>query len=629
MAISSVVVLVLLFIRRTAPFQDLDRLTYDLTIDNVGLNEPSPQIVIVDFDEDTFQRIRQFPLPRSLFAEAIQRVSAGRPKVIGLDVLLSEPRNPVDDKAMQDALTSAGVVVLATQAPVGILPAVTPLPIFCKPETPGAVSGFCEEGSPGALGEASVDMPIDDDGFVRQANLFSTGEPPGLSFPLMIAEQFAGESIQRGKKGYLNFLGRKIPYANSELKTILIGSWGREPGLRIPAWKLLTTDQVPPETFKDKLVLIGQTSSASGDTHFTPLFRVAGNGGTRYRMGGTLIHAAAIRTLLEGRAVQLPPLWVFLVCTLTVCSAAAIFLLSYDLVIGGAGLIFLMLLAQGVTWLLYAKWRYWIPWLPMEASLILALPVTLGVRFFEERLISREANAQRAQLMGLFASYVDPAIAETIWKRRSELSLGGVEHTATVMFTDIRGFTALSSNQPPPVVLRWLNQYVVAMDEVIRAHGGFLNKFIGDGLMIVFGLPLGHGAREDARNAVQASLAMLARVDQLNAERVTHPEFPKLRIGIGIHTGRLVAGSIGSANRQEYSVIGETVNLASRLESLNKTFGTEILLTAATMQLIADLFPNLESLGEAKVAGLQDPVQVYTLRAHSPARETPKSGENG
>jgi len=317
-----------------------------------------------------------------------------------------------------------------------------------------------------------------------------------------------------------------------------------------------------------------------------------------------------------------------LVCPLVICAIAATLLLFRDLYIGLSSLAVLMVLVHVVTWLLFARWRLWVPWLPMETSLALVLPLTLGVRFVEERLISREAKAQRAQLMGLFSSYVDPAIAETIWKRRSELSLGGEEHTATVMFTDIRGFTALSSHQPPPVVLRWLNQYVVAMDEVIRAHGGFLNKFIGDGLMIVFGLPLGHGPREDARRALEASLAMLARVEKLNQDRVNHPGFPELRIGIGIHTGTLVAGSIGSANRQEYSVIGETVNLASRVESLNKTFGTEILMTAATMNLVADLFPGLEPLGEAKVAGLEEPVPVYTLRVAAAAvQEYAESGE--
>jgi adenylate cyclase len=613
LAIASVILVVLFFVEKTTGFDDLDHLTYDLMVDHIGLSAPSPQIVLVDFDEDAFQHIQKYPVPRSLFAQAIQQVSAGKPRVIGLDVYLSEQSSPADDKAMQDALTSSGVVVLASFAPVGLIPAVTPLPQFCVPENPTAASGFCSESQPGALADGLANMPIDNDGFIRAANLIVAGEPPALSFPLMLAQQYAGESIKPGNRNYAVFLGRKIYYANRDTKTFLIGCWAKDPVIRVPAWQLLT-GAVSPQVFTDKLVLIGQSSSASNDTHFTPLYRMADQDGRRLIMGGTFIQAAAIRTLLEGRAVQVPSLWLRLLWILIISTVAATFLLSCDLGVGLTCLIVLMALVEGFCWLLYAKWRIWMQLLPMETSLALALPVTLGVRFLEERLLSREADNQRKQLMGLFSSYVDPAIAETIWKRRSELSLEGEEHTATVMFTDIRGFTALSSNQPPAVVLRWLNHYVVAMDEVIRAHGGFLNKFIGDGLMIIFGLPLGHGPREDARGALEAALAMLARVEKLNEERVAHPEYPHLRIGIGIHTGSLVAGSIGSANRQEYSVIGETVNLASRLESLNKTFGTEILMTAATMQLVEDLFPGLEPLGDAKVAGLKDPVAVYTLR---------------
>jgi adenylate cyclase len=154
------------------------------------------------------------------------------------------------------------------------------------------------------------------------------------------------------------------------------------------------------------------------------------------------------------------------------------------------------------------------------------------------------------------------------------------------------------------------------MDEVIREYGGFLNKFIGDGLMIIFGLPLSQGSpQQDATCALQAATAMLERVRQLNEQQANDPTLPKLRIGVGIHTGPLMAGSIGSASRQEYSVIGETVNLASRLESLNKTFHTEILLSAATKEMVGDAFAGLESLGDAKVAGLEEPVAVFTLRA--------------
>jgi adenylate cyclase len=614
--IAFVVLPVLVFLERTTLFSDLDRLTFDYTIDQVGLSPPSPQIVLVDFDEDTFQHIRQYPIPRSLFADAINRIAAGRPRVIGLDILLSEARTPADDQAMQDALTFSGVVIVASQAASGTLPAVTPLSQFCQPENGPGTSGFCVDGAPGALADATVNLPIDSDGFIRQEYLFTVGTPPALSFPLMLAQQYAGQSIQPGDRDHAMFLGHKLRYSDPELKTFLIGTWSHEPATRIPGWKLLA-GEVPASAFADKLVLIGQTSSAASDSHFTPLFRIADKDGVRLKMGGTAIHAAAIRTLLEGRTVELTPGSWYLVWIVAITSVAATLVLACDLSLSLITVIGLMVAVDGLSLLLYARLRLWLPILPAEAALALALPFTLGVRFVEERLLSREAHAQREQLMGLFSSYVDPNVAETIWQRRSELSLGGEEHIATVMFTDIRGFTALSNSQPPEVVLRWLNRYVVAMDEVIRAHGGFLNKFIGDGLMIIFGLPLGHGPRQDARLAVEASLAMLARVETLNAERSVHPEFPHLRIGIGIHTGSLVAGSIGSAHRQEYSVIGETVNLASRLEGLNKAFGTEILMSAATMQLVAGLFPGLESLGDAKVAGLGDPVAVYTCRVTS------------
>ena len=275
---------------------------------------------------------------------------------------------------MQDALTSAGVVILASQAPVGIIPAVTPLTQFCQPENPAAVSGFCKEGTPGAMGYASVNMPIDDDGFIRQANLFLAGDPPALSYPLMLAQQFAGQSIEPGSRTHAVFLGHRIPYANPDLKTFLIGCWGREPATRIPAWKLLA-GEVPPQTFADKLVLIGQTSSASNDTHFTPLFRMAGKDGVRLRMGGTAIHAAAIRTLLEGRAVHPSPRTVSLLSILAISSVAATLLLTCDLSVGLTSLLMLMVLANGVVWLLYAKWRFWLPLLPMETSLILAVPL--------------------------------------------------------------------------------------------------------------------------------------------------------------------------------------------------------------------------------------------------------------
>jgi len=301
---------------------------------------------------------------------------------------------------------------------------------------------------------------------------------------------------------------------------------------------------------------------------------------------------------------------------------AAFLLLIYRTGWGVLGVLLIGVAACVAALVLYARARYWLPFLPTQTAVALTLPLTLGLQFFLERLVSREARAQRKQLMGLFSSYVDPAVASTIWERRNELSLAGEERFATVMFTDIRSFTAISAGKPPAEVLGWLNQYLSAMDEVIRQHGGFLNKFIGDGLMIIFGLPLTRGVSEDAQQALRAAIAMLRRVDLLNQQNAGNPDTPKLRIGIGMHTGRLMAGSIGSVSRQEYSVIGSTVNLASRLESLNKQFKTEILISESTYQFVRDSFEGLRSLGLAAVAGLSEPVPVFTIDLNAVAVQT-------
>jgi adenylate cyclase len=293
--------------------------------------------------------------------------------------------------------------------------------------------------------------------------------------------------------------------------------------------------------------------------------------------------------------------------------AASFAMLTLRPSIGFVCTVVLAILPSLIAVYLYSKARFWLPFLPVQVGVEVTLPLSLGLQFILERVVAHEAREQRKQLMTLFSSYVDPKVAKTIWERRSEVSLNGEERIATVVFTDIRSFTKLSAGKPPAEVLSWLNMYVTEMDKVIRDYNGFLNKFIGDGLMIIFGLPLSQGPSEDAKLAIEASLAMLRSVTKLNELNKDNPSIPQLRIGIGLHTGTLMAGSIGSASRQEYSVIGATVNLASRLESLNKPFKTEILMSQATRDMVACDFPGIRSLGLSSVAGLEEKIEVFTI----------------
>lgn len=487
-----------------------------------------------------------------------------------------------------------------------------PLQMFCQPENAKAASGFCTEGAPGAEGYAFINLPFDQDGYIRQTMTFDAGPPRSESFPLFLAEQYSGESVSHADRNGLNFLGHRYYYADYSTSTVLIGSWAQQPVPVIPAWKLLS-GTVPQGALAGKLVLIGQTNDAARDRLLTPVFRHSDADGRRLRLGGTEIMAAAIRSLLEGKVVRPAIPLVRWSLVLLVCWMTAFLILALRTSVGVVFAIGLAVLPSLLTIWLYAHYRYWLPFLPVQAGVGITLPMSLGLQYVLEQLVSHEAREQRKQLMKLFSSYVDPAVANTIWDRRSEVSLSGEERVATVVFTDIRSFTKMSAGRPPAEVLHWLNEYLTAMDHVIREYHGFLNKFIGDGLMIIFGLPLSQGPSEDARLAVAASLAMLEAVTKLNERNAGNPQIPQLRIGIGMHTGSLMAGSIGSASRQEYSVIGSTVNLASRLESLNKAFETEILMSRATHDMIASEFANVRCLGLSSVAGLEDQIEVFTV----------------
>jgi class 3 adenylate cyclase len=222
-----------------------------------------------------------------------------------------------------------------------------------------------------------------------------------------------------------------------------------------------------------------------------------------------------------------------------------------------------------------------------------------------------EGLRQRERVQELFGRYVTQQVADTILA--GDLALGGELRTATVLFSDIRGFTRMSERMAPEDVVTFLNQYLDLMVDCVLEAGGTLDKFIGDAVMAVFGVPLSAGEAPDAEAAVRCALAMSARLDELNAQRAARHKAP-IEIGIGLHTGPLVAGNIGSAKRMEYTVIGDTVNLTSRLEGLTKTLSARIVASAATVALLPDGFQT-ELMQELAVRGRDQKVQVFAVRA--------------
>ncbi len=223
---------------------------------------------------------------------------------------------------------------------------------------------------------------------------------------------------------------------------------------------------------------------------------------------------------------------------------------------------------------------------------------------------------EKQRLRRVFGLHLGEKVAQQILTRDPEL--GGTEQTVTILFLDIRGFTARAAQADPRTVVNLLNRFLHAMVAVVEnEHGGIVNKFLGDGFMAMFGL--GAPATTHADEAVSAGRSMLQRLEQLNTELGATREAP-LQIGIGINTGRAIVGSIGSPERMEFTVIGDTVNIASRIENLNKELGTSILMSRATRDALHDA-AGLEELPQQRIRGRTETTGIFTVRDFSaPAR---------
>ena len=590
--------LVVAAVVRTGALESVELQGYDLLVSAAGFSPPPEQLVIVDFDDATVEAIGSFPVPRGLLADVLEKITAGEPAIIGLDVLLSEKRAEAEDEKLGAVLARAGNVILANNFGSEHLPPSEPLPQFRQH----------------ALEVAFVNLQVDEDGLIRRMFLWMrTPDYQGLSFPVALASNYLGKPLQPGRPGTYRLGATEIPTEGTSPNSALIRFW--EPAQTVPA-RMLLDSHFDARVFKGKIVLVGQSSTKGKDLYATPVFRFRRPSEGRPMLSGTEIHAAALATLLTGKTIRVLgnlPLWAlnFLLIWLVVAIVITVRPL-YSISAVAAGVLGTYLLARA----LFSSPHVWMKFISTEAGIILALPAGLGYRFLEERWLKSYAEAERRELMGLFERYVSPEVAAEIWDRRAEIVLAGQEKTATVLFSDIRNFTALTAGKPSAEVLAWLNNYFTAMSEIVKQNGGFLNKFIGDGMLVLFGVPLSEGAERDACRAVQAALEMLDRVNELNAR--SGDDQPKLEIGIGIHTGSLTAGNVGSRDRLEYSVIGETVNLASRLEELTKEFKTPVVMSLQTCERVKSAYATTP-LGEAAVRGFAERVRVYTIASRRPS----------
>jgi adenylate cyclase len=354
-----------------------------------------------------------------------------------------------------------------------------------------------------------------------------------------------------------------------------------------------------PTSFKDAIVVVGTSAAGLFDVFATPF----GNNGA---MPGAVLHANVIDSLLSGRFLQQVSAWWSLAITALAALGACVALLGLGRRSMVAAVVAVLAGTAGIV--AASAWAFGRGvWIPLVEPIV-AVGFVFGGGYFLE---SREKRVVKQ----LFSRYLSRDVYQRLLANPAAAELGGARRDMTVLFSDVRGFTAMSEQGAPEDVVAQLNEYFSAMVDLVFANRGTVDKFVGDMVMALFGAPLDDDRHAD--RAVQTALAMVEALERLN-DRWRAAGRPTLAIGIGINSGEMIAGNIGSERIRSYTVIGDAVNLGSRLESLNKEKGTSIIISEATANRLLERY-DLRSLGSVVVRGRQQAVTIFEVRPPAPS----------
>lgn len=558
---------------------------------------PTSNIMLVLADQkalDTFPELRMFWHP--YYADAIRAAGEGGAKVIGLDAVFSVPIDkyePDYDRLLGEAVINSPVPVVCGYVDTHQgNKAVLSVPINLLSASLG-LAGFSN-------------LTADEDDFVRRQELIESepknpdDPPPTRSFALRVVEKYLGSDADL-HNGKLSLAGSPIPISSDRM--ILIRD--ANPPNTTPQVSLVdvvaaerggNTDQLH-KWFDGKIVLIG--SNTVDDSYATPFYTFLG--GPRRITPGVEIEANTIRTLLDRKYLLNVPEWARLLALLAAAGGAAGIVTTLAAGPASAWIVIEIAGILGVAQLLFREGR-----ILYTAEAVVATLGSVLLSAIYRVLTAEERGNLFHRAVALF---VGKEVAQSI-EDTSAIQLSGRRVNVTIMFTDIRGFTAFTEqtcvDQGPEVVVDLLNQYLATMVSIILKHHGHVNKFIGDGILAVFS-----DENEGASPGDHPRRAVLCAT-----EIVTAPS--QFETGTGLHTGLAVVGNVGSADKMEYTVLGDTVNLASRLESLNKEHHTKLLMSDATRSQLGDAIATTY-LGAAPVRGKTAPIELYTVSSLVPA----------
>ncbi|NLC07887.1 MAG: adenylate/guanylate cyclase domain-containing protein [Syntrophomonadaceae bacterium] len=581
---------------------------YDTWFRLSGAKDPGDQIVIIGMGEKSISELGPLAWPRSTHAALLEQLREAR--AVAFDLDFDIPGQPDEDRALAQAIHDHGRVVLGY--------ALTFEAAGDDPEQGHSmnIKMPVEDFLIGAAGVGYINMPVDPDNVVRHTTVaFPLPDFPGQFMPsfhlatALVANGLDPEAISQPDPMQLRINNKLIP-VDAQYQA-LSDFWG--PAGTFPTYEYsdVLFGRVDPALLRDRICLIGPTSVLEHDYQQTPYTRGNLVLDNALPTPGVEIHASCLKTFLEGRYFQRVTTGTNLLFLLLVWLITTVLTLRRG---PWAGLAIVSIMIVAIGGLAYGLWLYKHLWLNCAAPLALTIATYTAVT--AESYLT--AEMERRKTRALFGRYVSPAVVEELTNHPELVELGGKRQEVTILFSDIRGFTSYSEARAPEEVVSRLNEYLSAMTAIVFKHGGMIDKYMGDGMMAVFGAPVQQA--DHAAKAIAASQEMREQLVELNKMWEARGEH-LFNIGIGLSSGPVVVGNVGSQERTDYTVIGEDVNLASRLEGLNKEHGTQLILSDRTLKSLTESGVKIpwhfEELGQVPVRGFTEPITIYTIRGEA------------
>lgn len=556
------VVLIAFVISITPFFTQINQQVTDL-VHSWSRLEARKEIVILGIDDKSLQEIGAWPWDRSVFSKVIDQLSNAGARVIGIDVLFLEKRSG-DEQLAASLTNSKAPVVLASK--MILEEQRTEFPFF---QLPAEQFGF-------------INFLPDNDGKVRSTYFPGSSEVLNqTSFSFRVLEQYFSP----------NFVNEKLKKQYPDRSTIYF-TYSHEPYTQISLSDLLN-NRVDTSIFKDKIVLIGTTTvdlKSGISDNLTDIFG--------HSAPGIMMHANVVNSFLLNRFQHDIPLHYIFISTVFLSLIFSVIFSRvrsnfYDLLIT-VGAFLGINLAGFIAFDLGYNWPFFI----FSITILITYITSLAQKYINE-------SKQRKFIQMAFSQYINPQLMKRLVDNPDQLKLGGEKREMTVMFSDVRGFTTLSEKLDPEDLIALLNDYLDEMCEIILEQKGTIDKFIGDAIMALWNAPLDDAKHQ--RNAVNTSIMMIDALEEFNKH---HPE-TNLNIGVGLNTGEMVVGNIGSRRRFDYTVLGDNVNLASRVEGLTKKYGLRILATESTVKAVDNPDLIFRLVDQVIVKGKSKPIRLY------------------